>query len=365
MKTYKFAILPSVLLFCSTAHAVAPHTYANSITAHNIAALQHSITSTAIQSFDGSISLALPHKQYTSGTTTISKNTSDQYGRAPMYGTMSIYGEYNDDSRAGRNGGDTINTDAALNSIWFNWQHLGDDINFDNFKSLNSEFNTFMMGLAGGRAKMGNGISEWGIYVGYAGGDHENSDIKIDSHGGYFGVYNGFDLDRFSISTTINGGAFSNSANTLFGTDDYSNFWVGGAINAKYDMILDSQTALRPELHAGYTWIQSEDYTSASGAIINNDAFNMFELTPGLRLIRHIGADWYGSLNAKYIIFFANGGDMTINNIKAPELNETDFFEYSITIEKSVYNLNISGNIGRHEGPRDGWIGGLNIRYIF
>lgn len=362
MKTYKFTILPSMLLLCETAHAFAPHTYANSITAHNIAALQHSITSTAIQSFDGSISLALPHRQYNGAHNTKTK-ASDEYGRAPMYGTMSIYGEYNDDSRAGRSGGDTSN--AALNSIWFNWQHLGDDVNFDNFPSLESEFNTFTMGLAGGRAKMGNGISEWGIYVGYVGGDLENKDMKINSHGGYFGVYNGFDLERFSISTTINGGAFSNSADTHFGTDDYSNFWVGGAINAKYDMILDSQTTLRPELHAGYTWIQSEDYTSASGAIIDNDAFSMFELTPGLRLIRHIGAEWYGSLNAKYVIFFANGGDMTVNDIKAHHLNETNFFEYSITLEKSVHNLNISGNIGRHEGPRDGWIGGLNIKYIF
>lgn len=363
MKTTSLFISPLLFLtFASGAHAYSSHIYANTISAHNISVLQHTITQTAFNSFEGSMATHLGQQQ-TSNLP--APNSPDLYGRAPMYGAAPVYGEYNDDGLAGRSGGDGLNTNAALNSIWFNWQHLGDNAKFDDFSRLNTKYDMVMMGLAGGRAKMGNGISEWGLYTGYVGGTLENSDISIDGQGGYFGVYNGFSIGVFNLSTTINGGVIDNASDTQNGTDDFTNFWVGGAINATYDIALDNTFTLQPGIHAGYTWIKSENYTSVSGDLIENDAFSMLELSPEIRAIKHIGNGWFGSLNAKYAMIFANGGDIVVNDNSISELEIGNFVEYSISLEKSISNVNMSANFGRRDGARDGWIGGLNIKVIF
>ena len=355
-----YPLLPIVIVSVTgIANAAPEHIYANAISAQNIAAIQHSIAQTAFNSFEGSIERHIYKKA--SKKAPVQRPAPVQKN---LYGTMRTYGEYNDDGSIGRNGGD-IDPDLILNNIWLNWQHLGDNAKIDNLSALESDFDMIMGGLAGGEAKMGNGISKWGIYSGYIGGKQENKSLNIDEQGGFVGVYNGFDMGRFNLSTTINGGAIDNSAQNDFGTDDYSNFWIGGIINATYDISLDETFTIRPGVQIGYTWIKSKNYTSASADIIENQNFNMFEISPEIRMLKHIGNGWLGSLNAKYIMFAFGGGDTTINSTRIEETDIDNFFEYGLSLEKHISKTNISINIGRHDGARYGWVGGINIKHIF
>ena len=336
-----------------SANAASLHTYANTLAGHNITTIQHSITQNIFNKFQG----AAKNQLQTHNTT--------QHPQQNLYGTMSIYGEYNDDGNAGRNGGDTARPDTILNSTWFDWQHVNDNTHYKNLSDTDANFNTFTMGLAGGQTKLGNGESKWGIYTGFLNTKQSNAHTVTKGQGGYFGVYNGFTQNNFNLSTTINGGVIDNSSDNHFGTDEFTNFWIGGALNARLNIMLDNTFMLQPMLHAGYTWIKSENYTSASGDKLQNDAFNTLEFTPGIRAIKHIANDWYGTLNAKYVMIFLDGGELHINNNAANSLEIGNFFEYSISVEKDIQNFNLSALIGRHEGERDGWIGSLNIKYIF
>ncbi len=362
--------IPTTLLALSTisnANASDAYMHANTISAHNIATIQHTITQTAFSSFAGSMRGTMgAQKQRTKfiGAQAL-ENPMTTYGHAPMYGTAPLYGEYNDDGSAGRSGGDTFNSDAALNSIWINWQHLGDNAKFDDFARLESDANTFMLGLAGGQSEFAGGLSKWGLYMGFVDGEQQNNDITLDEQGGYLGIYNGTTFGNLGLYGTINGGALNNNVTTIYGEDEYTNFWVGGAVNITYDIALDPTFTLQPALHVGYTWIRSEDYTSASGDILKNDAFSMTEVTPTLRAIKHIANGWFGALNAKYVMIFANGGNTTVNNLSISELESDNYVEYSLSLEKYINHINVSANIGRREGARDGWIGGLNIKYAF
>lgn len=353
-----YTLLP-IIIFTSaitnSANATPEHALANTITAHNIATIQHSIAQTAFNSFEGSIERHLHKRNNMQRPAPVQRD---------LYGTMRTYGEYNDDGNIGRNGGDT-NPDLILNNIWLNWQHLGDNAKLDDISALDSDFDMIMGGLAGGEAKMGNGISKWGIYGGYIGGKQENKSLNIDEQGGFVGVYNGFDMGRFNLSTTINGGAIDNSVQNDFGTDSYSNFWVGGVINATYDISLDETFTIRPGIQIGYTWIKSKNYTSASADIIENENFNMFEASPEIRMLKHIGNGWLGSLNAKYTILAFDGGDTTVNTTHIDGAEIDNFFEYGLSLEKHISKTNISINIGRRDGARYGWIGGINIKHIF
>ena len=356
------------LLGTTGAHATTnAHIHANAITAHNIAVIQHSTTQTAFSSFAGSMrgTMGAQKSRSKSISAQRSEDPKTTYGRAPMYGSAPMYGEYNDDGRAGRSGGDIYNADAALNSIWLNWQHTNDTANFKNFSHINTKTNAFMFGIAGGQSEFAGGLSKWGLYTGFINSNQHNNEIEIESQGGYFGIYNGNTFGNLGLYATINGGILNNSVDTIHGDDEYSNFWTGGAISATYDFALDGTFTLQPGIHLGYTWIQGENYTSASGDILNNDAFSMTEITPTLRAIKHIANGWFGSLNVKYVLTFDNGGATSVNHVSATALESGNYTEYTLSLEKYVNNFNFSANFGRHDGARDGWIGDLNIKYAF
>ena len=111
MKTISlFALSVFVSVYSASAHAAPTTVYANSISAHNIAAMQHTIMNNTIRSFSGTMAAALGSRgelQYERKSPAPQKISIDQYGRMPEYGTMPLYGEYGDDGSVfGRGGGD-------------------------------------------------------------------------------------------------------------------------------------------------------------------------------------------------------------------------------------------------------------------
>lgn len=353
-------IVSFVVLLTFAKQATASHFYTNAISAHNIASVQHSIAQTAFASFDEPITRT-NNRLYPTSQQANELSTAT-YGHAPMYGTMSIYGEYNDD---GRSGGDNIDTRQTISNAWLNWQHIGNDTDFNEISNTNSKYNLYIGGLTSGKTKFGNSHAAWGIYTGYLDGHTTNRDIDTDTQGGFFGMYNRFKSNKFNISSTVNGGVANNTTDTTSGIDETTNFWVGGLINTTYNIAIDNSFTLQPNAQIGYTWIKSENYTSASGDIINNDAFNIFEFTPGISAIKHIGNNWFGEIGIKHVMLFTNGGDITVNDVTLNELTGHNFTEYGISLEKTVAPIALRANIGRREGGRSGWTGGLNFKYLF
>lgn len=344
------ALLILTLFAQSSANAnTSPTAYANQITTNNIYALQHSLINSTFNSF---------HNKNTHSTTI--KNTSNMYGHAPMYGTMPQYGEYNDD---GRSGGDKVT--PTLNNIFATWQHFNNKVKFNTPAPIKTKSDIITLGLGGNEYNITSTIKNtWGIYTGYIGSTQENKNINIDEQGGYFGLYNNFNINKINIKTTLNTGAMDNAIKTSTDTDDFTNFWIGGAARLSYDLKLDKTLTFTPEIFAGYTWIKSNNYTSTTGEYIKNNSANYFEFTPAINLIKNIGNNWFGILSAKYIIH-NNSNQTTVNNIKLNNLDTGNYFEYTLTINKQFSNLDLGINIGRHDGDRYGWLGGAKIKYLF
>lgn len=373
MKKTSLLALSIFIFSAGNALAFGPHMYANTFTTNNITAIQHSIMTNAMQTFEGTAAAAL------GGRAHIKKQEKDAkylYGTTPMYGWPRLYGEYGDDGtvqQTGRSGGDTLQTDIGvrdprpvLNSAWLTWQHYDDDVKFKGYDELNTDTDLIMFGLAGGEAQRGIGISEWGMFGGYVGGTQENEFISIDERGGYVGLYTGYNIQRFNVSFAANAGAMYNSATTeLYGTDEFANMWAGAALNATYNIALDDSFTLQPGVYAGYTWVGSANYMSMSGDSVANQNLSMFEVAPEIRAIKHIGKGWFGSLNFKYAFMMGHGGDVIINGNQAEDLTTKDYTEYGISIEKSIDRFNVALNLTRRDGGRTGWSGGFNLKYIF
>ena len=354
------------------ASASSPHVYANYITANNIAAIQHSIATNTMRTFEGNAAATLGGIAKMARSDVMpseSGNARDMYGTLPMYGRPHLYGEYGDDGTVntpdtGRSGGDDASR-PVLNSMWFNWQHFDEDVGFSNYDVLDTNYDLLSFGVAGGEAQWGIGISEWGFYGGYLGGKQGNESIDINENGGYFGLYSGYNIQNFNLSFIANIGAVSNHASSEFGTDGFSTPWVGAALNATYNIPLDDTFTIQPGIYAGYTWIGSADYISASGDNIANSNFNIFDVVPSIRAIKHIGAGWFGYIGLQYVFRYDYNGDIFVNNEKYTELFSDDYAEYGIGIEKSIDRFNIALHLNRHDGGRTGWNGGVNIKYIF
>lgn len=357
----------SVLAFTTSAHAAAgSHVYANAISANNIIAINQSIMSNAMLTFEGTAAAALGTRAHLIGKNAPAPTNREYYGNGMMYGHPSAYGEPDvtiAPAPHGRNGGDMSR--PIVNSLWFAWQHYDDDVKFHDMHNLDSEYDLLMLGLGGGHAQMGAGISSWGMYSGYVGGTQSNARMNLDEDGGYVGIYAGYSIGGFNLSTSVSGGALYNHARAEFGTDEYANIWAGMAARASYNIAVTDTFTFQPNLYAGYTWIKSANYISKSGAHIANKHFNTFQLAPGLRLIKHWNKGWFTTIYGKYAIDFEHGGTAAVSDVKIHDLETDDYAEYGIGIEKSIDRFNIAVNIGRRDGGRTGWNGGFNLKYIF
>lgn len=353
------------------AWAATPYHYANAITANNIAVMQHSIISTAMGASDRmAASVLRPEeifKQQAAKKTQQKVDPASIYGRAPMYGTAPMYGEYNDDGSIGRSGGDNAPT---LGHAWFAWQHFGNDTKFQDIHVLESDLELAMIGLAGDKLQTEYGMSEWGLFTGYIGGDQTQQDLTINEDGGYFGAYKKLTAGRAAISFALNSGVLSNNIDAIASdktalTDDFTNIWAGGGFSAAYTIPMDDSFIFRPSIYAGYTWIKSDCYTASSGDVIKNKDFHMFEISPAIRFIKHIGNGWFGAMHAKYVMIFDNGGETKVNGTELSTLESDHFTEYGLALEKTIDRFNITANVGRRDGGHTGWVGGLNLKYIF
>ena len=354
----------------SLAAQASPALYANPITSHNIGVIQHSIFNAADTGFD-MMGLHVGMRAPQQNTTTQAANNPNThqdytklYGTMPMYGSMSMYGEYGDDiaiySAPGRSGGDTP---IGL-STWATWQHFADHEKFKNMRTLKTNTDLIMAGIGAIRHPMGTGHATFGAYAGYVGGDQHNSHMDITENAGFIGGYGAYHIGQLMASGTITLGHQKNDIAKKFGGDDFNNTWMGLGAQTTYDILIDPTFTLQPGVYAGYTWIKSSDYTTADIKIKNSN-LHLFEITPNIRAIKHIANGWFGSLNGKYIMRFADGGEVRANSYNLTDLDTRNYFEYGIALEKSFGALNAGIQINRRDGGRSGWNGLINIKYAF
>ena len=359
--TYFFSA--AAIIAAMASNASASHIYANSISMHNIATIQDSILHTAIHTFDRVPAANLGGRTKTMMPPTPEKSVGELYGKKPMYGTMSIYGEYEEyEFAGGRSAGDNT---PLLKNAQITYQHYFDDASFNNVDKMDSDYDIAMAGITGGRTKLWDGITGWAAYAGYINGEIDNDEIKINERGGFAGIYSRFGLKLFNLSATINGGVLKNDAEYTYGSDTFTNMWAGAAANASFNIILDKTFALQPGLQIGYTWIEADDYISSTGETINNSDMGVFTVAPALHAIKHIGSGWFGTAHVRYVAMMHNGGEVYANHARFDTLESDNYTEYGVSLEKTLGRLNLSGTFVRRDGARDGFGGGLNIKYLF
>lgn len=334
------------------------HLHASGVITNNIATMQHAIMLNTFDNFGTSINLG----EYAPITTEQQNVPPEKY--SPVYGEMRPYGEYNDDGKAneaGRSGGDL----ATSNYNWFDWKHAQDNAKYKDFDKIKSRYDLISMGFSNEPQKIRGGYSQFGAFGGLIIAQEKDEAVKISENGGFVGLFKGYHINGLNLNAAADLGALFSDAKAVLGDYDYTNLWFGIGLNASYDIVISDTLTLQPGVYGGYTWIYSKGYEDLTGNNISIDNSHTMEVDPGVRAITHLGGNWYGTLAGRYVFNFANGGDTTIANVAIPELELKDYVEYGLSIERNADRFGFSVSLNRHDGGRTGWIGGLQVRYIF
>jgi hypothetical protein len=203
------------------------------------------------------------------------------------------------------------------------------------------------------------------FFGGYVGGDIENNGVDIDQNGGFFGVLAHQSIDDFDLNFVADFGLMANDVNDMTTAKNFNNVWVAVNLDAAYKFAIDEHLVLRPNVRGRYMWIFSPNYVLKNGENIDNKNFGAFELTPGIDIISDLGNGWSIGARGAYVMNFVSGGETYVEYAKIEKLKTDNYFEYSIKIEKYVDDLFFGINVGRHDGGRTGWFGGLTIKYLF
>ena len=262
----------------------------------------------------------------------------------------------------GRSGGDT----PTSSNVWVKVMGLNDNVEFKNFENIDSKALTVAAGYNTNKITCGDNSVVFGAYAGYIGGKQHYTANDIDQNGGYVGLSSALTLRNAFLTATVNGGLLKNKANNMYGTDEFRTLWLGTGLKAGYNYAITDSVVLQPNVYGGYTLVNTEDYTSVSGAKIATNNLNFFEVDPGLKLSVVIADGWTGSVQGKYAIVMDNGADITANDIALQNISTKNYIEYGIGIDKSVTDaFYLGAKVNRHDGGRTGWNGSIEFRYKF
>ena len=347
------------ILMTSVAHSADFGIYANSVSAHNIAAAQHEIANRFLRPLGGAVaSSVVTHAEKTAAPADASMSHVAQNPDA--YGEMLYYGEFGDDTGVlplvtGHSGGDTGDEYFRVGG-----HHFSDNVKFKSNPRLESTSD--LVFAAYGKEFNATRIEFFG---GYAGGHTENSGVDIKTNGAFIGASYGKKIDEIELTVMADFGIAANDVDTTLYDDDFSNFYAGIFGNVAYDYVYDGVLTLHPAFRAGYTFVNSANYMLTGGESIANRDYGFFELTPIFDIIGNIGDGFSIGGHLAYVLNFATGGKTMVDYVAIPKLKTDNYFEYGISLGQNFDRFSLNINLGRHEGARNGWNGGAEFKYAF
>ena len=343
------------ILITSVAHSADFGLYANSVSAHNIAAAQHEIANRVFTPMGKATYVPSVTPTKTVVETPAENDDPDAYGE------MLYYGEFGDDTGVlplvtGRSGGDA----ASDEHFRIGWQHFSDNVKFKSnphakstadlaFVAYGNEFNATRVEFFGG----------------YSGAHTKNGAMDLDSDGAFVGASFGKKFGDLELSAMADFGLAVNDMTSVIYGDDFNNFYAGIMANASYTYSFDGDVFFRPALRGGYTWVNSANYVAAGGDNIANRDFGFFEIIPMMDIFGDVGDGLSIGAHAGYIMNFETGGRTQVNYVNIPKLDIKDYFEYGIVLSQNFDGFSLNINLGRHDGARSGWNGGAEFRYVF
>ncbi len=204
-------------------------------------------------------------------------------------------------------------------------------------------------------------------YVSYI-GSHQNFDENsIYQNGGNVGLTGTLYKGNFFTGLTVSAGASIADASTREGDEDFSMLMAGAASKTGYNFeFYDGKFIIQPSLLLSYTFVNTSDYTNASGLEIEGDPLHVLQISPNIKFALNAKNNWQSYLTAAMNWDIMNDSEYTADMTLLPELSLKPYVQYGLGMQKMIGDSFMPyGEVLLQHGGRNGVSGHLGFKYIF
>ena len=176
---------------------------------------------------------------------------------------------------------------------------------------------------------------QWSAYVGYNGSHQSYSGVDIYQNGGNLGVTGAWFKGNFFTALTANVGASIADESTMYGSDVVPMIMGGVASKTGYNIQLaKGKFIIQPNYLMSYTFVQSMNYKSASGAHINGKALNGIQIAPGIKFIGNLKGGWQPYASVRMVWNTIDKTRYTAEDIALPQMSVAPYLQYGLGLQK-------------------------------
>ena len=176
------------------------------------------------------------------------------------------------------------------------------------------------------------------LYGGYASynGSHQAYDgIGIYNNGGILGATGAFYKGKFFSLWSASVGANSAKAHTNFGADNFTMLSAGVAQKSGFNLpVFKNKLIIQPNVMLSYTFVNTFDYTNASGVYINAKPLNVIHIEPQIKFVGNFKNLFqpYAAVSVAWNIL--DDTRFRANDVYLPELSVKPYVRYGIGVQK-------------------------------
>ncbi len=263
--------------------------------------------------------------------------------------------------KAGASAGDIPRDNPTM---WLKAFAVDSELDFGKYGKADADYYGAMGGLDFDRLYKGFDAA-YGFFGSYISGKQKGSISTTEQSGGYAGGKATFYFGKLFFSGVLDAGLLNNSLETTAGTDEFKSNVYAATLKGGYNFeLLKRSFTLQPNITAGFSHIDTEDYTNSLGVKIETDDVSLFTLMPGVKLAKNLGKCWILSADGHYVYSSVNG-DLKADSIILPDNEYDNYFRYSACIEK-IWGYTVAHlRAGRSDGGRSGWNLSAGIEWKF
>ena len=174
----------------------------------------------------------------------------------------------------------------------------------------------------------------YGLYGAYTGSHQAYDGIGINNNGGAIGLVGGLYKNNFYSLWSINTGANTSRAYTDFGTDNFNTFYTGIAQKSGINLsVLDNKLIIQPNLLLIYSFVNTFDYSTASGVNISTQPINSIHIEPQIKFIGNLEGfvQPYAAVSVAGNVM--NNSRFKADDISLPELSIKPYVRYGVGVQ--------------------------------
>ncbi len=220
--------------------------------------------------------------------------------------------------------------------IWFKPYSTFESVGLKNGPRVSNVSYGSLVGVESGLTKLKNGwYTLYGAYASYNGSHQAYAGNSIYNNGGMLGINSVFYKGKFFSAWTVNAGASSSEASTLFGSENFTMFNTGIAQMSGYNIeTAKRRLIIQPSLLASYSFVNTFNYKTASDVSINTRPLNAIQIEPRMKFIGNFKNYIQPYIAVSVVWNIIDSAKFQANEVYLPDLSIKPFVQYGAGVQK-------------------------------